>query len=184
MANFDLENYVTVAERIAAFRTDFPTGSIITEVLEATEDRVLVKAEVYRDSDDLRPSSTGHAEERRADGYVNKTSAIENCESSAAGRALALLNYSVDRSSIASREEIAGAKEANAELDRRSELKRELKVAAEQWVAISEATFDTPAEAALAFMRDELLMAVEPGAQLTPEQWDELERRLEPILSA
>jgi len=183
MANFDLENYVTVAERIAAFRTDFPTGSIITEVLEATEDRVLVRAEVFRDSDDLRPSSTGHAEERRADGYVNKTSAIENCESSAAGRALALLNYSVDRS-IASREEVAGAKEANAELDRRSELKRELKTATEQWVAISEATFDTPAEAALAFMRDELLMAVEPGTQLTPEQWDELERRLEPILSA
>ena len=54
----------------------------------------------------------------------------------------------------------------------------------EQWVAISEATFDTPAEAALAFMRDELLMAVEPGKQLTSEQWDELERRLEPILSA
>ena len=183
MANFDLENYVTVAERIAAFRTDFPTGSIITEVLEATEDRVLVRAEVYRDSDDLRPSSTGHAEERRADGYVNKTSAIENCESSAAGRALAILGYSVDRS-IASREEVAGAKEANAELDRRAELKRELKTATEQWVAISEATFDTPAEAALAFMRDELLMAVEPGAQLTPEQWDELERRLEPILSA
>jgi hypothetical protein len=64
-----------------------------------------MRAEIYRNQDDASPASTGHAFENRSEGYVNKTSYIENCETSAVGRALALLGYEIKRG-IASREEM------------------------------------------------------------------------------
>ncbi len=84
------ENYVPVSERI---EHDRESGF------------VLVRAEVYRLSDDALPAATGHAFEVRSEGYVNKTSYIENAETSAVGRALALLGYEIKRG-VASREEM------------------------------------------------------------------------------
>ena len=178
VANFNLDQYVTVAERISKFREQFPTGAIITQVLEATDDRVLVRAEVFRDINDQRPASSGTAEERRNDGYVNKTSAVENCESSAAGRALALLGYSVDRG-IASREEIAGAKDASAELERQDRIKQQLRAATEEWVAAGELVFESGSDAAAAYMSQELLLHIEGTP--TPEEWDQLEKELSQV---
>lgn len=111
-----LDNYVTVAERIAAFYQSYPTGRICTQILEHNEESgfILMRAEVFRSTDDANPSATGHAFEVRGDGYVNRTSYIENAETSAVGRSLALLGFEVRRG-IASREEMEKAARMPAE---------------------------------------------------------------------
>lgn len=100
-------DYVPVSERLEQFYTDHPKGRILTSIVEhdAENGFVLIRAEIYRQQDDSVPSSTGHAFENRSEGYVNKTSYIENCETSATGRALAMLGYEIKRG-IASREEM------------------------------------------------------------------------------
>ena len=113
---FNPDEYVTVAERIAAFYQSYPTGRICTQILEHNEESgfILMRAEVFRSTDDAQPSATGHAFEVRGDGYVNRTSYIENAETSAVGRALALLGFEVRRG-IASREEMEKAARMPAE---------------------------------------------------------------------
>jgi hypothetical protein len=107
MAKIDLDKYVTVAERLVAFYEKFPEGSIRSEILQDDGKRVVMRAQAYRRPDDEVPA-IGHAEEVRGDGPVNRTSAIENCETSAAGRALAMLGFEVTKG-IASREEVEQA---------------------------------------------------------------------------
>ena len=94
--SFDMKDYVDVAERIRAFYERYPDGSIQTEMVRLEGDMVVFKATVYRDRDDANPT-TGWAYEREGVGYVNKTSFIENCETSAIGRALANLNFPTSR---------------------------------------------------------------------------------------
>ncbi|MGI8655433.1 MAG: hypothetical protein ACR2LC_09465 [Pyrinomonadaceae bacterium] len=101
------ENYIPVAERIEQFYVKFSKGRITTTILEHDRESgfILIRAEAFRDPDDASPAATGHAFESRAEGYVNKTSYIENCETGAVGRALAMLGFEVKRG-IASREEM------------------------------------------------------------------------------
>jgi hypothetical protein len=94
--NFDVKNYVDVAERIRAFYERYPEGSIQTELVRLEGDMAVFKATVYRDREDVRPT-TGWAYEREGVGFVNRTSFIENCETSAIGRALANLNFPTTR---------------------------------------------------------------------------------------
>lgn len=91
---FDLANYETVEERLARFWTDHPAGRIYTELVVQDGDQVIFKAAVYFDAADPIPRATGYAEELRGSSPVNKTSFIENAESSAIGRALANCGYS------------------------------------------------------------------------------------------
>lgn len=102
-----LANYVPVNERLEQFYADHPEGRVLTTVMEhsAEDGFILMRAEIYRNQDDVGPAATGHAFENRGSGYVNKTSYIENCETSAVGRGLALLGYEIKRG-IASREEM------------------------------------------------------------------------------
>ena len=102
-----LDNYVTVAERVAAFYQTYPQGRINTQIVQHDTESgfILMRAEIYRSTDDASPSATGHAFEVRSESYVNKTSYIENAETSSVGRALALLGFEVRRG-IASREEM------------------------------------------------------------------------------
>lgn len=102
-----LDNYVTVAERVASFYQSYPAGRITTNIVEHDTQSgfILMRAEIYRSGDDAQPAATGHAFEVRGESYVNKTSYIENAETSAVGRALALLGFEVRRG-IASREEM------------------------------------------------------------------------------
>ena len=102
-----LDNYVTVAERVAAFYQTYPHGRINTQIVQHDTESgfILMRAEIYRSTDDAQPSATGHAFEVRSESYVNKTSYIENAETSSVGRALALLGFEVRRG-IASREEM------------------------------------------------------------------------------
>jgi hypothetical protein len=105
--NNPIHDYVTVAERIEKFYDRYPEGRIITHIVEHDAERgfILMRAEGYRTPDDAQPAATGHAFELRSEGYVNRTSYIENCESSCVGRMLALLGFEVRRG-IASREEM------------------------------------------------------------------------------
>ncbi|HEV2803088.1 MAG TPA: hypothetical protein VGW12_21655 [Pyrinomonadaceae bacterium] len=105
--NDRFEDYVPVAERLEKFYERFPDGRIITHILEHDREAgfILIRAEVYRNPDDAQPAATGHAFEVRGESYVNKTSYVENCETGACGRALALLGFEVKRG-IASREEL------------------------------------------------------------------------------
>ena len=106
-AKFNLDEYITVSERVEKFYEKYPDGRIITNVIELNNETgfVLMQAMVYRAATDTQPSATGHASEVRGDSYINKNSFVENCETGAVGRALALLGFEVKRG-IASREEL------------------------------------------------------------------------------
>jgi len=105
---FNLDDYVAVNERVMKFYEKYKDGSIQTEILSIDNERVVIKAYAYRTQDDQRPS-TGHAEEVRNSSYINKTSAVENCETSAVGRCIANLGFEI-KHSIASKEEVQNAK--------------------------------------------------------------------------
>lgn len=93
MAHFDLTQYQTVQERIDLFWTKYPNGRLYTELVSFTPDQVVFKAEVYANKDDVYPLAVDYAEERLGSSPVNKTSFLENCSSSATGRALSLLGH-------------------------------------------------------------------------------------------
>lgn len=102
---FDLKDYEPVEDRIKRFYKDNPEGRILTEIVSNDGKTVVMKAGLYRDSkENTMCWATGFAEEVRGEGFVNKTSHIENCETSAIGRALANANYA--GSKRASREEM------------------------------------------------------------------------------
>ena len=98
MAGFNLQDYETVEERIRRFYKDNKTGRIITENITTLQDRQVgtwvVKASVYLNDETDKPKATGLAFEVDGQGMANKTSALENAETSAIGRALANAGYS------------------------------------------------------------------------------------------
>ena len=108
MANWSLSDYETVDERIQRFYRDNAGGRIETQLLdhdgEHGKTRWIVRAEVYK-ADSESPSGVGHAFEIDGTGMANKTSALENAETSAVGRALAQAGYSGSRRTT--REEMA-----------------------------------------------------------------------------
>ena len=85
--NIKGKEYATVASRVGIFRKYFPAYSIITEIVTDDEQRVIIKASILDENNKI--ISTGYAEEIRGQGLINTTSAIENAETSAIGRALA-----------------------------------------------------------------------------------------------
>jgi deoxycytidylate deaminase len=104
------KSYQTVAERIAAFREKHPAWAVETLLVHRDDEVVVVRAAIV--NDEGRVLATGYAEEVRASSNINRTSAIENCETSAVGRALAFVGYA--GSEIASADEVAGAISAQA----------------------------------------------------------------------
>jgi hypothetical protein len=91
--SFNPADYAEVAERLPLFWKDCPRGRIITEIVVDDGQRIVIRAELYADITDTVPTTTGFAEEIRGSSMVNKTSALENCETSAIGRALANYQY-------------------------------------------------------------------------------------------
>jgi hypothetical protein len=96
-ARFDLSGYALVADRIALFYRQYPTGRIVTELHSRVERNgaaeVTFRAAVYRSATDAQPAATGWASEREGDGEVNAVACLENAETSAVGRALANLGF-------------------------------------------------------------------------------------------
>ena len=99
------KEYVEVNQRILAFWELFPDGSIETEILSLENGVVTMKATVKNNGTVL---SVGHAQEKESSSYINKTSFIENCETSAVGRALGILGIGAT-ASVASAEEVLNA---------------------------------------------------------------------------
>jgi hypothetical protein len=87
--SFNPADYAEVAERLPLFWKDCARGRIVTEIIVDDGTRIVVRAELYADIADPVPTTTGFAEEIRGSSMVNKTSALENCETSAIGRAIA-----------------------------------------------------------------------------------------------
>jgi len=108
---FNLDDYETVEERLLKFWKDYPDARISTEIIEHTLQRFIVKASIFRTEADAHAWSTGFAEETVSTRGVNATSALENCETSALGRALANAGYAT-KGKRPSREEMAKVKAA------------------------------------------------------------------------
>lgn len=101
------KEYAEVNQRILAFWSLFPTGRIITDKTMDDGQRCEFKCYVFRDEEDEKPTTTGHAYEVKQ-GNVNSTSYVENCETSAIGRALGLLGIGAT-TAIASADEVLNA---------------------------------------------------------------------------
>lgn len=135
---FNLDDYETVEERLVKFWKDHPDGQIHTKVLEHTSARFIVEASIYRTEADPRPWTTGLAEETVQGRGVNATSALENCETSAIGRALANAGYAT-KGKRASREEmskVAAQSKVKANID---EVKAKMADTSKEYIPVEKA---------------------------------------------
>ena len=125
MARFNLADYETVEERLKRFYTDNPDGRILTENETVPEYRAekiwVIKAIVFLNGEDVErgcPKATGYAFEIDGTGMANQSSALENCETSAIGRALANAGYSGNkRTSREEMEKVARFEEVSKKRD-------------------------------------------------------------------
>jgi hypothetical protein len=100
------KNYAAVAQRIKAFRMVHPQGKIATEMVSLENGMCVFKATVTTYIGSVL--GTGYAHEKEGSSFINKTSFIENCETSAVGRALGMAGFGID-TGVASAEEIENA---------------------------------------------------------------------------
>lgn len=111
------KNYAMVPERVTAFRKLFPEGFINTEIVSHDGTTVLMQAKVgYYDNGVPIILSSGFAQEVRGKGMVNGTSYIENCETSAVGRALGMIGLGLNGGGICSAEELVNAVTAQKQM--------------------------------------------------------------------
>lgn len=105
MINIKGKNYVMVNERISEFRNNekYKGWSLVSEIIQITDDNCIIKAIIADENGVIK--ATGIAQEDRVSSMINKTSFVENCETSAWGRALGNLGIGIEES-IASAEEV------------------------------------------------------------------------------
>jgi len=143
MPNFNLDNYETVEDRLKIFWKENPKARIHTEIVHMTEDGtcVTVRAEIYKMEVDARPVTTGLAQETKGQGgFANKDAWVENCETSAIGRALANWNYQGSKAPRPSREEMSevGNNEDKVQVTKVDMRKKENQMSKEQKDLIKE----------------------------------------------
>ena len=146
---FNLDDYETVEERLTKYWKEHPDGLISTELLASSATQFIVKASIYKTKDDMRPWTTGLAEETVQGRGVNATSALENCETSAIGRALANAGYAT-KGKRASREEMAKVADAAKVKAKVEEVKAKMADTSQQYVPIAKesdpwTTWESPA---------------------------------------
>ena len=120
---FNLENYEPVQERINRFWKDHPNGRIMTlnQSNPDTGNIIVFEAMIWKDGNNTLlggADANGHAEEIRTERGVNSTNALENCETSSIGRALANLGYAGSAATRPSREEMVKASKPTESLSR------------------------------------------------------------------
>ena len=129
--NIKGKEYMLVNDRVKLFREKYPDGDIRTEIVKLEDGLVVIKADIYnnfvrfvndRYESDFTHLASGIAYEKESSSFINKTSYIENCETSAVGRALGFLGIGID-TSIASAEEVQNAieQQKNIQMDLISE---------------------------------------------------------------
>ncbi len=104
--NIKGKEYVEVHTRLKYFRSKYPQYTIDTDTIEKTVDTVMFKAVIK--NEEGRIIASGHAEERRGSSFINKTSYVENCETSAWGRALGNFGIGLE-TAVSSYDEVANA---------------------------------------------------------------------------
>tara|TARA_R100000781_G_C4051566_1_gene117778 strand:- start:513 stop:857 length:345 start_codon:yes stop_codon:yes gene_type:complete len=104
--NIKGKQYVTVNERLKYFREHFAGYSLTSEITHLNENGVIIRATIRNNNGE--DVATGYAHEKQNSSFINKTSFIENCETSAWGRALGNFGVGVDQS-VASADEVANA---------------------------------------------------------------------------
>ena len=100
------KDYIDVSQRVKAFRMVYPGGCIETDMVSNENGLCIFKAKIYNEEGKLL--ATGTAYEKESSSFINKTSYIENCETSAVGRALGMAGFGID-TSIASADEVLNA---------------------------------------------------------------------------
>jgi hypothetical protein len=135
---FNLDDYETVEERLVKFWKDHPDGRIDTRLVEASATRFIVQAYIYRTEADQHPWSSGLAEETVQGRGVNATSALENCETSAIGRALASAGYAT-KGKRPSREEMAKVVKLSQVKANIDEVKAKMADTSQQYVPVAKA---------------------------------------------
>jgi|TARA_Y100000310_G_scaffold59983_1_gene55376 hypothetical protein len=107
--NIHGKEYVMVKDRIVAFYNAYPHGCIRTELVDYKDGDWIVKAFCYPNPNEFPETyCTGLAHESHGSSQINQTSALENCETSAVGRCLAMAGFGTEES-IASAEEVKNA---------------------------------------------------------------------------
>ena len=104
--NIKGKDYVEVHERLKFFRKQYPNYTLESKVLDKTDNTILIKAVIR--NEEGRTIATGLAEENKGSTFINKTSYVENCETSAWGRALGNFGIGLD-TSVASADEVSNA---------------------------------------------------------------------------
>ncbi len=133
---FNLDDYETVEERLVKFWADNKEGRVFTRLIEHTASRFIVEAHVYRNRDDVQPWATGLAEETVQGRGVNATSALENCETSAIGRALANAGYAT-KGKRPTREEMAKVAAKNVAQSAIEEAKAKMAQTGKEYVPVA-----------------------------------------------
>lgn len=131
------KEYAEVNQRIKAYRMVYPNGTIRTKLAKLENGICVFMAEVTNNDGDV--IATGTAYEKENSTFINKTSYIENCETSAVGRALGMAGFGID-TSVASAEEVANAikNQEKETRTKKSEEKKELMIIDSQKEKIKE----------------------------------------------
>ena len=145
------KQYAEVNQRIKVFRMLYPNGNIETDIVSLENGVCVMRTTVF--DEEGKKLATGHAYEKEGANNINKTSYIENCETSAVGRALGMIGIGID-TSIASYEEVSNAihqqeleEPANkAKIETLKQLCIKHKVNAEQWLKQVNRTWETLTE--------------------------------------
>lgn len=114
--NIKGKEYIPVNERVKEFRVKYPELRIITELCSLDENSVVMVAKIV--DKERNVLATGYAQEDRNSSNINKTSYVENCETSAVGRALGMFGIGID-ASMASADEVANAIERQEALKKK-----------------------------------------------------------------
>ena len=137
---FNLADYETVESRLEKWWKDYPDGRVATKIEQATDTRYIVSAELYKTEADAKAYATGLASENVSDRGVNSTSALENCETSAIGRALANAGYAA-KGKRASREEMTKVVRSETFSVDRTE---PMPISNDEWIAAAKTTPPKP----------------------------------------